>query len=316
MQTQVEQSLLTARYAAGRIAAQCLQKATAYTKPGVTTLDIDKICHDYITSCGASAECIGYKGYKHASCISVNDVVCHGVPGAYVIKDGDIVNVDIVVRYNGHLADTSTTILVGNVCESWLNLVKTAQNAMYAGMSAAKYHARKMAQHSSNQIDSMLTMTHSPNTHSSNTHSVMGGMMVCEIGNAIHKYVDHVNGAMINASKHQKYSLVPGLCSHGIGKNMHENPLIQNCRNNDTSIIPIMQCFTVEPIVKLGQSSVIYTEPDKWTIRTKDAQPATQFENTMCIDSVGKLHIFTTIDDAEEQRILKILDDILNPTGC
>lgn len=268
-----EQDLLNARYAAGRIAARCLQIAKNHVTPGITTGEIDKICENFILSQNASAECIGYQGYQHATCISINDVVCHGIPGDRVIQEGDMVNVDLVVRYNGHLADTSTTIIVGNASQDLIDLTKTAENAMYAGMSAVK-----------------------------------SGMRVCDIGNAIQRYIDNINNQYIIP----KYSLVHDLCSHGIGKKMHEEPLIHNCKNDNQNLIRDLQCFTVEPIVKLGKKTIIYTEPDQWTMRTKDCLPATQFEHTMCIDSHGKLRIFTAIDNAEEQEILSILQEFRN----
>lgn len=278
-----EMQLLEGRYKAGRIAARCLQLAIQISKPGVKTIDIDTECHKFITANGGTAECIGYQGYQHASCISVNDVVCHGIPGNYKLKDGDIVNVDIVVRYKGHLADTSTTILVGDtVSDSYKELVYHAKNAMYAGMHAAKQAGcHHIAQLKQNSIPAK------------------------DIGNGIHEYIEQVN----QQKTIQKYSLIRDLCSHCIGPALHVEPIIHNCKNDAKSIIPVLQCFTVEPIVKIaGKSLMIYTEPDQWTMRSKDGAASTQFEHTMCLDSLGNLHIFTTLDDAEEQKILAILE--------
>ena len=138
-------SSVTKMYDAGRIAALTLDKVEEYLKldPYRKTIDIEKLCEDSIRSHGGIPECIGYRGrhatpYPYASCISVNDVACHGFPSDYVLQDGDILNVDIVVRYNGWLADTSRSFGVGNITKADAELLRIAKQSMYEGMKAVK----------------------------------------------------------------------------------------------------------------------------------------------------------------------------------
>ena len=98
-----------------RLAAQTLKHLEQFVKPGITTLELDAIAEEFVLSHGATAATKGYKGYKHSTCISPNDVVCHGVPNDYVIKDGDIVNVDVTCILDGYYGDTCRMYEVGNV---------------------------------------------------------------------------------------------------------------------------------------------------------------------------------------------------------
>lgn len=132
-------------YAAGRIAALALDEAerAIAENPYRKASEIDKICEDFIRSKGAIPECLGYHPpghvpYEYATCVSRNDVACHGLPSDEEMQDGDIVNVDLVVRYNGWLGDTSRTFAIGNVSEDNLKLIQIAKNAMYAGMKVVQ----------------------------------------------------------------------------------------------------------------------------------------------------------------------------------
>ena len=123
-----------------RIACQLAAKVLTYTskfiKSGMTTLELDKIADDYTLSLGAVSACIGYHGYPMSTCISPNQVVCHGLPGDYKIKEGDILNVDVTVKKDGFFGDTSKTFMVGHVSQSAKDLVQTAFEAMMVGIEA------------------------------------------------------------------------------------------------------------------------------------------------------------------------------------
>lgn len=119
-----------------QLAAKVLNYTGQFIKPGITTLELDKIADDYTLSLGAISACIGYHGYPMSTCISPNHVVCHGLPGAYVIKAGDIVNIDVTVKKDGFFGDTSKTFMVGDVSQSAKDLVKTAYEAMMVGIEA------------------------------------------------------------------------------------------------------------------------------------------------------------------------------------
>ena len=93
-------------HAAGRVAARILDEIAEHVFPGQTTAEIDRIIEDKINALGVTSATIGYRGYKHASCISVNHVVCHGIPSDKTLKDGDILNIDVTVIVDGWFGDT------------------------------------------------------------------------------------------------------------------------------------------------------------------------------------------------------------------
>ncbi len=123
-----------------RVACKLAAKVLAYTgkfvKPGITTLELDKIADDYTLTLGGISACIGYHGYPKATCISPNQVVCHGLPGDYIIKEGDIVNIDVTVKKDGFFGDNSKTFMVGEVSPVAIDLVQTAYEAMMIGIEA------------------------------------------------------------------------------------------------------------------------------------------------------------------------------------
>ncbi|MEM8629883.1 MAG: type I methionyl aminopeptidase [Pseudomonadota bacterium] len=123
---------------AGRLAAEILDELAPMVKPGVTTAELD----DYITSrvdnAGAVSATIGYKGYQHASCISVNHVVCHGIPGGKVLKDGDILNIDVTVIVEGWFGDTSRMYVAGKLGRKAERLVEVTHDALMRGIAAVK----------------------------------------------------------------------------------------------------------------------------------------------------------------------------------
>lgn len=128
----------------GRLAANVLVMIEKHVKPGITTLELNDICHDFITSAGAIAAPLNYKGFPKSICTSVNEVVCHGIPNAsQVLKDGDIINIDITTIVDGFHGDTSKTFLVGNgVSPAAKKLVKTTEECMYKGIDVVRPGAR------------------------------------------------------------------------------------------------------------------------------------------------------------------------------
>ncbi|MES2728589.1 MAG: type I methionyl aminopeptidase [Pseudomonadota bacterium] len=128
---------------AGRLAAEVLDMITPHVVPGVKTGDLDRICHDFITRNGAIPAPLNYKGFPKSTCISVNHVVCHGIPGEKKLMDGDIANIDVTVILDGWYGDTSRTYLVGNgVSIKAKRLVDITYQAMMAGIAAVKPGAR------------------------------------------------------------------------------------------------------------------------------------------------------------------------------
>ncbi len=129
---------------AGRMAAEVLEMIGDYVKPGVSTGELDQICHDYIVEeQKAIPACLGYKGFPKSICTSVNHIICHGIPSEKkILKDGDIINIDVTVIYEGYHGDTSKMFCVGKVAPHAERLVQVTQECMYKGIELVKPGAR------------------------------------------------------------------------------------------------------------------------------------------------------------------------------
>lgn len=126
----------------GRIAANVLKLLAEAVKSGVSTLDLDLYARDLIKSYGAQSACYGYKAngltYPGSICVSINEEVVHGVPSAQrIIRDGDLVSLDVCVAYNSHVADNAKTIAVGDVSETNRRLINVAEEALHRGIKNA-----------------------------------------------------------------------------------------------------------------------------------------------------------------------------------
>ena len=123
---------------AGQLAARVLDMLTPHVVPDVVTLDLDKLAYDFVLAEGAASATIFYRGFSHSLCISVNHVVCHGIPSARKLKDGDIVNIDVTVVVDGWHGDTSRMYLVGDVPLKARKLVDVTYECLMLGIEAAK----------------------------------------------------------------------------------------------------------------------------------------------------------------------------------
>lgn len=124
--------------AAGRAAAEILDTVAALVAPGVTTAAIDDFIRAEIERLGVVSATIGYKGYQHASCISVNHVVCHGIPGNKVLADGDILNIDVTVILDGWYGDSSRMYVAGSLSRKAERLIEVTHEALMRGIAAVK----------------------------------------------------------------------------------------------------------------------------------------------------------------------------------
>jgi methionyl aminopeptidase len=123
---------------AGRLAADILDRVAPLVVPGATTGELDEAIERMVEEAGATSATIGYRGYEHASCISVNHVVCHGIPGGKVLKDGDILNIDVTVIVDGWFGDTSRMFVAGNIGRKAERLVQVTHDALFKGIEAVK----------------------------------------------------------------------------------------------------------------------------------------------------------------------------------
>ena len=127
---------------AGRLAAECLDMLAPHVVPGVLTSALDDMAREFVLSRGALPACLFYKGYRHTICTSVNHVVCHGIPGAKALKEGDIVNIDVTVIVDGWHGDTSRMYSVGEVKRRATRLMDITYECMMRGIEAIKPGAR------------------------------------------------------------------------------------------------------------------------------------------------------------------------------
>lgn len=240
--------------AAGKMAAAGLDMITEYVVPGAITGKLDKLLEEFTTQNGAISATIGYKGYKHASCISINEVVCHGIPRLdKKLMDGDIVNIDYTCIVDGWYGDTSRTYIVGDgtkipkkLNETRRRLVDVTYDCMMYGIEAVK-----------------------------------PGNTLGDIGYAIQSHAEA-----------QGFSVVRDFCGHGLGRNFHETPSVVHYgnRKEGTKLEPGM-FFTIEPMINAGRWET-KTLADGWTAVTRDKSDSAQFEHSLGVTETG-FEIFT-----------------------
>ncbi len=244
-------------HAAGQVAAQILDEVGPLVVPGATTGEIDAFIERRVTELGTTSATIGYKGYKHASCISTNHVVCHGIPGAKIpghkddtLLDGDIINIDVTVIKDGWFGDTSRMYFVGQPKKFAERLVQVTHDCLMFGIEQVK---------PGNTFD--------------------------DIARAIQEHA-HKN----------RMSGVRDFCGHGLGRVFHAPPnvlhYVPHRRMGDTA--PVLEegmFFTIEPMINLGRPETKVLGDD-WTAVTKDKKLSAQFEHSIGVTATG-CEIFT-----------------------
>ncbi|NLA75359.1 MAG: type I methionyl aminopeptidase [Deltaproteobacteria bacterium] len=120
---------------AGKLAVETLELVREYIRPGVKTDDINTFVHEFTIKNGAIPAPLNYRGYPKSVCISINEVICHGIPGKRMLADGDIVNIDVTPILGGYYADANMTYLVGNCSSDAKKIVNVARESLKAGMS-------------------------------------------------------------------------------------------------------------------------------------------------------------------------------------
>jgi len=251
---------------AGALAARILDEVAEMVRPGVTTGAIDAAIEAKVIEAGATSATIGYRGYEHASCISVNHVVCHGIPGAPipksrdetiskdyekrrsddVLKDGDILNIDVTVIVDGWFGDTSRMYVAGKRDAKADKLIQVTHDALFKGIEMVK-----------------------------------PGNTFGDIGFAIQKYVEG-----------QGYSVVRDFCGHGLGQVFHAPPnVLHYGRPGLGPVLEEGMFFTIEPMVNLGRPETKVLADD-WTAVTRDKKLSAQFEHSIGVTADG-FEIFT-----------------------
>lgn len=130
--------VIEAMRVAGRLAAQALEEGGKAVKPGATTDDIDAVIHDFLIDNGAYPSTLGYRGFPKSCCVSLNEVICHGIPDSTPIEDGDIVNIDVTAFIGGVHGDTNATFLAGEVSDEARLLVERTREATMRAINAVR----------------------------------------------------------------------------------------------------------------------------------------------------------------------------------
>ncbi|MCZ2134941.1 MAG: type I methionyl aminopeptidase [Burkholderiales bacterium] len=232
---------------AGRMTAEILDYITPFVKPGVTTNELDSLCHRFMIDVqrGIAANVNytppGHTPFPKSICTSVNHVVCHGIPGDKKLKDGDIINIDVAMIVDGYFGDTSRMFYVGKPSIAGKRLSEATYEAMWRGIRVVRPGAR-----------------------------------LGDIGHAIQSYVEPLG-----------FSVVREFCGHGIGKKYHEEPQVLHYGRPNTglTLLPGMM-FTIEPMINAGRSG-IRTLADGWTAVTADHSLSAQWEHTILVTEDG-----------------------------
>jgi methionyl aminopeptidase len=238
---------IAAMRVAGRLASEVLDYIAPFVKPGVTTGELDRLCHDYMVNEQGTIPAplhyapSGYTPYPKSICTSVNHQVCHGIPGERVLRNGDLVNLDITVIKDGWHGDTSRMFPVGEVSTLARRLSQVTFECMWRGIAAIR-----------------------PGAH------------LGDIGEAIQHH----------AERHG-YSVVREFCGHGIGRRFHEEPQVLHYGRAGSGLrLESGMIFTVEPMINAGKPG-IRALADGWTIVTKDHSLSAQWEHTVLVTDSG-----------------------------
>lgn len=228
---------------ANRLVGLTLAEVAKNIKPGVTTLQLDRVAEEFIRDNGAIPTFKNFPNpygdpFPASICTSVNECVVHGIPSDKVIlKEGDIVSVDCGTLLDGFCGDSAYTFCVGDVAPEIKKLLEVTKQSLYLGIEEAVH-----------------------------------GKHVGDIGYAVQQYCEG-----------HGYGIVRELTGHGIGHEMHEDPQVPNYgRKGNGAMLKSSMCVAIEPMVTMGDRQ-IWLLPDKWSIVTRDGKPAAHFEHTVAV---------------------------------
>ena len=249
---------------ANLLVGQTLAEVGRHIKPGVSTLQLDKIAEEFIRDNGAIPSFKGCpnpigKPFPGSICTSVNALVVHGIPNPKcILKDGDIISIDCGTILDGFNGDSCYTFCVGEVKPEVKKLLRTTKEALYKGIEAAQ-----------------------------------AGHHLGDIGNAVQSHCEA-----------QGYGIVRELAGHGIGRAMHEDPPVFNYGNiGEGMLLKAGMCIAIEPMVTMGNRKIGMLA-DKWSIVTLDHKPAAHFEHTIVVrkGKAEILSSFVEVEHLEGQK--------------
>ncbi len=232
---------------AGRLAAELLDYITPFVQPGITTNELDRLCHEYMVDVQKVVPAPlnyapgGHTPYPKSICTSVNQQICHGVPNEKPLKSGDILNIDVTVIKDGWHGDSSRMFCVGEVAPHARRLCEITWQALWHGIAM-----------------------------------VRPGATLGDIGHAIQTFAE-ASG----------YSVVREFCGHGIGRHFHEEPQVLHYGRPGTGIrLQAGMVFTIEPMINAGRRE-IRQMGDGWTVVTRDRSLSAQWEHMLAVTESG-----------------------------
>ena len=240
---------------AGRLAAECLDMIAPHVAPGVMTSRLDDLIREFVLDHRALSATIGYRGYRYASCISINHVVCHGMPSEKTLKDGDILNIDVTVIVGGWHGDTSRMYCAGEPKVKARRLVDATHEAMMRGIAA-----------------------------------IRPGATLYDIGKAIQSFAEGQGFSVVRDfcghGLGQVFHDAPNIVHYAEYRDRRTGVH----RAADTELKPGM-FFTVEPMINEGRPEAKVLK-DGWTAVTRDKSLSAQFEHSVGVTDAG-VEIFT-----------------------
>ena len=243
--------------AAGRLVAECLDMLVPEVKAGVSTAHVDALVNNFVKDHGALSATIGYRGYRHASCISLNHVICHGIPSDRVLKDGDILNIDVTLILDGWHGDHSRMFKVGAPKRIAERLMDTTYESMMAGIAAVKPGNRV--------ADIAIAITDiARKQRFAVVEDFCGhglGRLFHDEPNIVHAWPNFKNPQQAEQAYLASTELTPGMF------------------------------FTIEPMLNVGKPDHALL-PDGWTAVTRDRKLSAQYEHSVGVTDDG-VEIFT-----------------------
>ncbi|MBI3750483.1 MAG: type I methionyl aminopeptidase [Chloroflexi bacterium] len=236
---------------AGRVVAEVLALMESEIRPGISTLELDRIAEAHIKRAGATPSFKGYLGggrygkgpraFPASTCISIDAEVVHGIPDERLLREGQLVSVDVGAIVDGWHGDGARTFIVGSVAPEVTELVQATRLGMMAGIAAAVPGAR----------------------------------------------IGDISAAIEDVAKPHGYGIVRQFVGHGIGTDMHQDPQVPNYRTGSRGpeLLPGL-CLAIEPMFTLGGPAV-RVQPDGWTVVTADGSLAAHFEHTIAVTANG-----------------------------
>lgn len=226
----------------GKILGQILRDLATLVEPGVSGQYLNSQAEKMIKQAGASPAFKNYHGFPAALCVSVNQTVVHGIPTDEPLKDGDVVGLDLGMKYKGLYTDTATTVAVGEVSKEALKLMEATKKALFVGIDQVK-----------------------PGNH------------IGDIGKAIEKFI-----------KPYGYSIVRDLAGHGVGRKVHEDPLVPNYNDGSRGekMFPGL-VIAIEPMIIMGKDHQVLVAGNKWNVDSKDNSITAHYEHTVAVTEEG-----------------------------